>query len=235
MKSLIIGFFILFASTLLSQRYSAILGDTSPFPKGDHYVLAGYQAGINAGVGNANVFIGNYAGQNNSGGNNIFIGNQAGFQETNLSYKLIIESNPQYQDNPLIWGDFHRYGRKVGINTNKVPTGYTLAINGKIITEGVRIHAVANWPDYVFEEDYQLKDLKVLETEIKELGHLPNVPSAKEVKKEGIDAAEMSKILLKKIEQLTLYKIAYEKKLKLREKRIRALELLLKNQQNRNF
>jgi hypothetical protein len=67
------------------------------------------------------------------------------------------------------------------------------------------------WADYVFEEDYVLMPTAELEAYIKEHKHLPGVPSAQEVVEEGIDLAEMNKILLEKVEELTLRVIELEK------------------------
>lgn len=70
------------------------------------------------------------------------------------------------------------------------------------------------WADYVFDDDYLLMSLSELEEYIKEHKHLPGVPSAATVAEEGIDLAEMNKILLEKIEELTLRVIELEKKIK---------------------
>ena len=67
--------------------------------------------------------------------------------------------------------------------------------------------AAANFPDYVFEPEYQLTSLPALKQQILELGHLPEIPSASEVKENGLALADMTKRMLKKIEELTLYVI----------------------------
>jgi len=67
------------------------------------------------------------------------------------------------------------------------------------------------WADYVFKEDYHLPTLEEVEKHIKEKGHLINIPSAKEVNDNGIQLGEMNKLLLEKIEELTLYIIKQEK------------------------
>ena len=73
---------------------------------------------------------------------------------------------------------------------NNWPTDYMLAVNGGIICEEVRVMDSNNWPDYVFEEDYELMSLEEVERAIKEKGHLPGIPSASEVEAEGIDVGE---------------------------------------------
>lgn len=98
---------------------------------------------------------------------------------------------------------------QVGIGTSDVPAEYTLAVGGAMIAERVKVQLQADWewPDYVFAETYKIKSLEDLSEYIKEHEHLPGIPSAKEVKKEGIDIGSMNAMLLKKIEELTLYTI----------------------------
>ena len=107
----------------------------------------------------------------------------------------------------------------IGIGT---PTtfGYRLAINGSVACRGsiwVTSQGLA-WPDYVFSPGYHLRPLFALEKEIQSLGHLPDVPAAERVESEGLDLVEMTAILLKKIEELTLYIIELNKEIvRLRE------------------
>jgi hypothetical protein len=65
----------------------------------------------------------------------------------------------------------------------------------------------SGFPDYVFDKDYKLPSIGEVEQYIKENKHLPEVPSAAEAECEGIDVASMNNILLRKIEELTLYSI----------------------------
>lgn len=69
------------------------------------------------------------------------------------------------------------------------------------------------WPDYVFKKDYKLMPLEDLSTFISKNGHLPNVPSEKEVQENGADLGEMNRILLEKIEELTLYTISQQREI----------------------
>ena len=61
------------------------------------------------------------------------------------------------------------------------------------------------WPDYVFEENYKLMPLSELREYIVVNNHLPNIPSEEEMVKEGLNVAESNKLLMEKIEELTLY------------------------------
>ncbi len=109
----------------------------------------------------------------------------------------------------------------VGIGT--IIPDEKLAVNGNIHTKEVRVDLIG-WSDFVFDEDYNLPTLKEVEKHIKENGHLKDIPSAEEVAKRGILLGDMNAKLLQKIEELTLYTIAQEKKLKLLLEKIEKLE-----------
>lgn len=98
------------------------------------------------------------------------------------------------------------YSGDVAIGTSTVPTGYKMAVEGKIRTREVRVDQ-DTWPDYVFQKDYDLPTLQEVKRYIDEHGHLPNIPSAEEVEANGIELGEMNKLLLEKIEELTLHVI----------------------------
>jgi len=88
--------------------------------------------------------------------------------------------------------------------------GEKLSVNGNIRAREIKVEN-ANWPDYVFAKDYQLPSLKETEQHIKERGHLQGMPSAEQVKLNGVDLGEMNAKLLQKIEELTLYLIEMKK------------------------
>jgi len=102
-----------------------------------------------------------------------------------------------------------QYGKvKIGDKTPGTPdNNYELAVYGKIVGTEVVSSAPANWADYVFATDYELMNLADVNKFIKTNKHLPGVPSEREVKTKGINMAEMDALLLKKIEELTLYMI----------------------------
>ncbi|TDQ11556.1 hypothetical protein [Pedobacter metabolipauper] len=95
--------------------------------------------------------------------------------------------------------------------------GNKLSVNGKIRALEIKVES-ANWPDYVFGKDYQLPTLQETEEHIKLKGHLPGIPTAEEVKANGIDLGEMSAKLLKKIEELTMYMIEMKKDIEIKDK-----------------
>ncbi|MBK9578022.1 MAG: hypothetical protein IPO40_13185 [Fibrobacteres bacterium] len=84
----------------------------------------------------------------------------------------------------------------------------TGAINGKVVTRGIPASNVA---DYVFKPGYKLASLSEVEAFTQANGHLPEVPSAQDVEKNGLDLAQMNLVLLKKVEELTLHAISQQK------------------------
>ena len=99
------------------------------------------------------------------------------------------------------------YNGEVDINNN-------LNVVGNIETSKVKVtSSPGSFPDYVFSKDYQLKSLPELEAFILENGHLPNIPTAKEVEADGQDLGLIQQKLLEKIEELTLHMIGQNKKI----------------------
>ncbi len=109
----------------------------------------------------------------------------------------------------------------VGVSAAEIPNEYHLAVNGKIISEEVKVKLFASgWPDYVFSKDYRLLSLQDLEQYINLKGHLPNIPSAQDVEKNGVLLGDMNSKLLEKVEELTLYTIQQQKEIKQQQKAI---------------
>jgi hypothetical protein len=110
----------------------------------------------------------------------------------------------------------------VGIGTNSPDA--KLAVKGQVHAQEVKVDlngAVA--PDYVFEPTYHLSPLDSIKTYIDKNKHLPEVPSAKEMEKNGVNLGEMNMLLLKKIEELTLYVIELKKNDQERKEQVRLL------------
>ena len=100
---------------------------------------------------------------------------------------------------------------KVGINTTN-PTS-TLTVNGDIEAEKVTIIADVPSSDYVFDKNYNLPLLKDVEQFVNENKHLPEIPSATEFKENGYSVGQMDDLLLRKVEELTLYTINQDKQI----------------------
>jgi hypothetical protein len=88
-----------------------------------------------------------------------------------------------------------------------------LSSDGILRAREIIVDADPNWPDYVFEKDYNLLSLKETERFIFENGHLPGVPSAESIQTTGLDLGEMNRLLLEKIEELTLHVIQQQKEI----------------------
>lgn len=100
----------------------------------------------------------------------------------------------------------------VGIGTNST-NGYKFAVAGNVIAEEIVVKLKENWPDYVFERDYEKPDINELEYYIFKNHHLPGIPDAKKINNSGINVGEIQTKLLKKVEELTLYIIEQNKKI----------------------
>jgi hypothetical protein len=112
----------------------------------------------------------------------------------------------------------------IGIGTTTPTT--KLAVNGTVRAVEIKVENSV-WPDYVFLEGYQMKTLTETEQHIKEKGHLPGIPSAGQVKANGINLGEMNAKLLEKIEEITLYLIEMEKRDRKQQAEINELKLRL--------
>jgi hypothetical protein len=121
-----------------------------------------------------------------------------------LTDQLYIHSN----DKVHLDGDQIAIGNMLG-----TADGYKLTVTGKIICEELKVELTANWPDYVFADEYQLKPLYELKSFIETNHHLPNIPTAIDVEKEGFEVGEMNRKLLEKVEELTLYVIALQEQI----------------------
>ncbi|MBP2833276.1 hypothetical protein J8281_13865 [Aquimarina sp. U1-2] len=103
-------------------------------------------------------------------------------------------------------------GGKLGIGTTTPDA--KLTVKGKIHAEEVKVDLSVPAPDYVFKKEYDLLTINEVQQHIQEKGHLPNIPSAKIMESEGIDLGIMNMKLLEKIEELTLYTIQQEDRIK---------------------
>ncbi len=107
---------------------------------------------------------------------------------------------------------FYFHSGNVGIGTTNTQN-YKLAVNGGILCEEIKVIVDVPSADYVFDKDYKLSSLAEIEAFINLHKHLPNIPSAETFKNEGYKIGEMDEMLLRKIEELTLYIIEQNKKI----------------------
>jgi hypothetical protein len=164
------------------------------------YLMLGSQAASNIVVDNneiqarnngavANLFLQN-------GGGNVRIGDGAFLS----SHKLGVAGDA------VVTGNLR-------VGTTVLPNGYSFGVDGRIICTEVLVRTVPNWPDYVFNKRYELRDLTTLSRYIDEHKHLPGIPSAAEVEKNGVTLGEMQRLQMEKIEELTLYILALKKEI----------------------
>lgn len=135
--------------------------------------------------------------------------NEGGLLNASLDGNMFVKRGNMSIEN----GNVYIPKGRVTIGSDKVAWDYALSVNGGIAATEVRIAYYSNWPDYVFQPTYQLRPLDQVADFIKENGHLPGIPSAQEVAKEGFEVAEMQQKLLEKIEELTLYIIQQQKEI----------------------
>ena len=109
---------------------------------------------------------------------------------------------------------------KIGIGISRpdeflatTPADEFLTVNGTIHAKEVKIDLNTDLADYVFDENYKLMPLNQVEQYVKTNNHLPEIPSATEVKDKGMNMGEMQNKLLQKIEELTLYVIEQQKQI----------------------
>ena len=135
---------------------------------------------------------------------------------------LILNYGGDFEGGVEIHGPRLIVGRKH--QANSAHEDYRLAVDGKIVAKEV-IVTVQGWADSVFREDYELRSLDTVREFIETSGHLPDVPSEAQVLEEGVSVGEMDAVLLRKIEELTLYLLEMEQtSSKLRE-RLERLEV----------
>ncbi|MDX1444609.1 hypothetical protein [Lishizhenia sp.] len=105
-----------------------------------------------------------------------------------------------------------------------------LSNEGVLYAREIRVN-LDTWPDYVFEKEYSLMSLDSLESYIDKNGHLPNIPAADSVVSEGLDLGTSNKLLMEKVEELTLYLIAQNKEQEQLKATLEEQQKLLKTQQ----
>jgi hypothetical protein len=98
----------------------------------------------------------------------------------------------------------------VGIGTVDTK-GYKLAVNGSVICTKLVAKPTSTWPDFVFAKTHKRATLAEVEQYIHTHGHLQDMPTAQQVAEQGVDVGEMNRLLLQKVEELTLQLIELNK------------------------
>jgi hypothetical protein len=227
------------------------VGIGTPSPSAKLHVVG---IGSNLNVGNSDVISGDLVVQANTGSRNISKGaalefvipantdgsnlwgqgrimTVAGDANSGSAGGKMVLGTRRYWQKPGTSGMAWNYGDDIAIDeAGYVGIGTTspdakLAVKGQVHAQEVKVDlngAVA--PDYVFEKDYKLTSLEEIKNYIDQNKHLPEVPSAKEMEKNGVQLGEMNMLLLKKIEELTLYQIEANRKIEILQREIQNLK-----------
>ncbi len=158
-----------------------------------------------------------YIRMKNAGGYFCFVTNGRSTTSNNSNLILKTDQNSYFNGN-------------VGIGTSN-PTS-KLTVNGTITAEEIIVEQVG--ADFVFDDDYQLASLKETEEYIKINKHLPDIPAAEEMQKNGVSVSKFQNKLLQKVEELTLYLIEMKKENEIQDLKIEKLaaeNILLKAKQ----
>ena len=146
------------------------------------------------------------------------------FQSQNLTQGFITATSQALEIFRNTTGLIHLYVNGGGVwakssgqvsmgSTGQTATGYVLSVEGKAIATEFKVQAVASWPDYVFDQAYKLMPLADVKKYIDQHKHLPRIPSAAEIEKQGIELGDMNKKLVEKIEELTLYVVQLQEQI----------------------
>ena len=147
----------------------------------------------------------------NSGNNDYGIGIQSGTLQIYTAGQDQIAFGWGSSSNFLKTMTYYPGTAQLGINC--LPqSGYNLAVDGKIKAKEIVVE-LAGWADYVFEEDYKLASLESVEQHIKANRHLPGIPSADNIQKQGLSVGAVQTKMMAKIEELTLYLIEANKRI----------------------
>jgi hypothetical protein len=220
--------------------------------------LVGYRAGRNVTTGSNNIIVGPMSGTAiTDGSDNVLMGYNSQAEDGLHNATAIGAGSRVAVSNALILGNGANVGigtsapttrlevvspqadqsglRLTSLTTNSpsaLTTDQFLTVNaqGDVVKARyqLRISDVSQWSDKVFSPTYQLRPLSAVANYVREQGHLPGVPSAEQVKTEGVDLVTMNSLLLEKVEELTLYGIDQQKRLDKQQGEIDELKQLVK-------
>ena len=228
-------------SNATGSRNTFIGRNTGPgIVNGDDNVYIGYNTGLND-RGNQNTFLGAGAGVLMAGNQPLSNATALGFgAQVSASNALVLGRNanvgigttaPKTRLEVVSETADNSGFRLTNLTANSRPalaTDQFLTVNehGDVVKASyrVKINSVSDWSDTVFEPGYALKPLTEVEQFINANRHLPGVPSAEVMVKDGVDATKLNAKLLEKIEELTLYLIEMKKDSQAKNARIEALE-----------
>ncbi len=170
------------------------------------------------GNGNSQLEFVNHTSASNSYGIKMLVDVDHGASGLQIQYA---PSNTSYASLSYTTGLYLNLSGNVGIGTTT--PDQKLTVNGTMHSKAVVVDN-SIFPDYVFNKTYALRPLSAVKTYIDINHHLPEMPSAAEVAKNGQNLGEINALLLKKVEELTLYMIELNKTVKAQQQEIEALK-----------
>jgi hypothetical protein len=207
-----------FTSTLYLQRFGNMvqIGNSSQAPLTSLFIPQGYDAALDE-LGSGFLTLGSLTGgnlvidnneiiaRNNGAISTLFLQNEGGNVHLGAAtFSAGVELG--------VTGDAVMTGN-VRIGNTALPAGFKLGVDGKIICEELQVKLATDWADYVFDEKYSLQPLVELEKYIAQHKHLPGIPAAVELQRNGLSVGEMQRLQMEKIEELTLYLIDMNKQI----------------------
>ncbi|MBR6292463.1 MAG: hypothetical protein IKR33_06655 [Bacteroidales bacterium] len=140
------------------------------------------------------------------------VGDNNSYVHMNAYGNVIASNNVDVGGKITAGGNITSSGNLVVTGTARLGNGFYCDAQGNVKVKELRV-TLTDWPDYVFDAGYRLMPLSEVEGYIAENGHLPQMPSAEEVEQDGADLGEMNKLLLQKVEELTLYVIDLQRQI----------------------
>jgi hypothetical protein len=159
-------------------------------------------------------------------GSGLVISGEAGSSGLHFLQKNYNNGTPPYNLNTFSDVMTLNSAGTLSIGTTTPGTSYKLVVEGTIGARKVKVTQAA-WADYVFDSTYVLSPLELVENFIDVNKHLPDVPSAAAVEKDGLDLGDNQALLLRKIEELTLYMIEFNKTISRQQEQIKNLQAQL--------
>jgi len=136
----------------------------------------------------------------------------------NSSFEVITGDEGIKLNTKMILTNGGRLGIGVNPKINSDLLAYRLVVEGNIKCKKLRVD-LQNWGDFVFDSNYKMMDLAAIEDYIAKNKHLPGMPTANEVEKDGVDLGEMIRLQQIKIEEMTLLMIKMQKQIDLTSKK----------------
>lgn len=170
-----------------------------------------------------------WIGLRQSNGGDFIISNNPNNQTGRIVLRTYQNSNIEMITNSLTRMIIDGSGN-VAMGSDFTNPNYKLEVKGSIRAYEVLVQT--GWSDYVFDKNYQLRSLSDVEKYIAQNKHLPDVPSAAEVETNGVQVGQMDSILIKKVEELTLYIIDQNKQIQELQRKVSQLKKMDADKKN---